>query len=397
LEAAVQRLAPKNSFSISSCQATLYQTTQAVIPTLTCAGRENLSAAKAAKKFVPIHFSVTLSLASDYETAEERIDLDTAPTSVGEKGEAASKKGTTISKLDRESKRRGLRALAKRTRGKPGRSTASSGDEGVGEFYSFYTADEDMFYRGAKKFYDRFDTWSSAELRQVYASHLNGTSSTANADWADLVFMTSHGGMMFLSTESDNVYTYDALEVGFTAPPLGTGDLEHLLYTGCEAGSVNYCANKTATTRFTHTAKQSSVFQGLHHFAGSHGIRISSKSEEKALAKRIANYLDDGLSIREAWIDGYNDGDDYLRNFDEGCSKVRDASNCNTEDYQCSRWKRYPSVFYQDGKKNESMTNRSSYTTDISPSDPTYDIDLIYSYVEDEPTIPMTTLGKSLP
>ena len=179
-------------------------------------------------------------------------------------------------------------------------------------FHAYYITNKDCWYDGAEKFYDKFDS-SSREANLGKAWHDSRFVVTPcdqyGADWSDLIYVAADGGVNLFEAENDEplnkIYTADSDTTDLTQ--LGTGDAEYLLHTGCLTASAVYCYGRTAQSRYGEPSYFRTVFNGLHIFSGHNGITIVSSSEEKDLAKKLSEYLDDGLTIIEAWEDARDD------------------------------------------------------------------------------------------
>ena len=109
-------------------------------------------------------------------------------------------------------------------------------------------------------------------------------------------------------------------------------------------------------------------------------------------------YLHDGLTIIESWEDTADDVSIWNSNAKRDCGVMDDPeTGCSFKKpwNDCARWSAYASSFYQDGKKYVTLNNRSTYSDDVFPDDPDYDIDLRYEYQSE--TVPIYSPGHSLP
>ena len=89
---------------------------------------------------------------------------------------------------------------------------------------------------------------------------------------------------------------------------------------------------------------------------------------------------------------------DWDGNDEGGCGEMSSPdTSCNfkTPWNDCGRWSAYASTLYQDGKRNVTMNNRSSYSNDENPDESGYDIDIRYQYQSSR--VPMYSPGHSLP
>lgn len=288
------------------------------------------------------------------------------------------------------------------------------GDTSNNRFAATYDADadyEDNFYAGAKKFYDQFGkTWSDASLfadnPEDYVNDTeNGT--LAKVENYDFVFHFSHGLIrelgFFTSSGEIDTLPLNGLDTddksNSTSAQLGLGDLDYLTTMSCASASANYCDGLSAIKRYTDSNDRDSIFTGLHIYSGFNGVASGDKSNVKDLSNTYSNYLTDGLTLIEAWFDASNDSDNYVR----GASCVyllssQADSTCDIYDYnitKCSRWSTYASSFYIESKKDVTIYNRASYSSDPRKHDSDYDIDLIYQYQDEQ--IPIYTEGHTLP
>jgi hypothetical protein len=365
------------TLNVTSCRPTYYQTPGVLIPSVTCTGTFVDSDGihdQAAK--IP---SVDVSMATSY--------------SLDESDEMSVYTSTYPDDSD--------------TGGSEPRPDACAETSGFG-FHAFYTTDDDFLYDGAKEFYDKFDNSSrAANIGKAWhdSRFVDTPCDQYGADWSDLIFIDTHGNVGLF--EAENVECTDIFHchhttIYTTAPTttdltqLGTGDAEYVLNMGCSTASPIYCYGRSAVGRYTEQSSFHSVFHGLHIYAGENGLAFTSSSKEKKFAKTLSEYLNDGETIIEAWEDTHDDRKVWYNNLDEGCQVMSDPENsCGSVEYTCSRWSMYASTFYQDGKKYVTLNNRSSYSDDIFPGDPDYDIDLRYWYQSD--TIPTYSPGHSLP
>jgi len=360
----------KWTLNVTACSPTYYQTPAALIPSLSCSGTFIDSAGVPRDDTAGI--SVDISLASSYsldESDEMSVFTSTYPD---------------------DSQMRGMQR------------PDSCAERSHFAFHAYYITDGDFWYDGAKKFYDKFDTGSrEANLGKAWhdSRFVVTPCDQYGADWSDLIYVGAHGNIRFFEAENtdpslDAIYTADTATTNLTQ--LGTGDAEYLLHTGCLTASATYCYGRTATSRYTEQSSFHSLFHGLHIFSGHHGLVFVSSSEEEDLAKTLSEYLNDGETIMEACEDTADDVKTWLSNRQNGCSEMTDPDNsCSWQYTDCSRWSAYASSFYQDGKQYVTLNNRGSYSDDVDPGDPDYDIDCRYQ--PGSGTVPIYSPGHSLP
>ena len=364
------------TLKVTSCSPTYYQAPAVLIPSVSCTG--TFINSQGLNEEGTEGVLVDVSLASSYsldESDEMSVFTSTYPD---------------------DSDMGGMKSRPDLTE-----PTGCAETSGFG-FHAYYITDDDLFYDGAKEFYDEFDTSSrAANLGKAWhdSRFVLTPCDQYGADWSDLIFVEAHGNIRYFVAENDDpldqIYTTSTATTDLTQ--LGTGDAEYLVNAGCLTGSVIYCYGRSAVTRYTEaTAGWHAVFDGLHIYSGNNGLAASNSSLEKKQARTLSEYLNDGETIIEAWDDTNDDVTVWLTNLDDGCCEMTDPDNsCAYQTNDCSRWSAYASSFYQDGKEYVTLNNRGSYSDDIFPDDPDYDIDLRYEYQSE--TVPMYSPGHPLP
>lgn len=251
-----------------------------------------------------------------------------------------------------------------------------------------------MYLQGVERFYKDFgDVWSDKHIDATVTDNwYGGTDKLPRIEKRDLVYHVSHAGLTYLVTDDGLVHIFDD---HMDVAELGVGDTDYVVATGCLAGSANYCMNKTAVDRHTDTLDWESLFNGLHIFSSNHGLSVAGLFTHGDKAKLYSEYLEDGMTLVEAWDNAEIDVNAYghlMR-----CSVV-DAdlsTSCFEVDFTCSRYYMYPSSFFIDGKDEVTIYNRPSHSDDFRQGDSGYDIDLIYRYQDEQ--IPIYTEEHSLP
>ena len=104
-------------------------------------------------------------------------------------------------------------------------------------------------------------------------------------DDVDIAFFSGHGSLNFLLFGRDD---RDNARATNTEMQLGQGDLEHIVFDGCNALAFNGVFSRWGWP----------VFKGLHYILGFATICYDRKTRGKKFAQR----LNQGWTIREAWI-----------------------------------------------------------------------------------------------
>ncbi len=345
---------------LTSCQPSYCQFPTALVPAVTCRGVLRLRSQSVASSLIEVVVSMTTeSQADEIVMVSEAVAVETDPL------------------------------------------PTDYGDTGGARFGVYYSTDEDRFIAGARKFRDKFSsTWSDYDYRWAYYTYFVSPYTHNYVDNADLIYVLVHGSIRSFSGQDDRIWmnntTHDVAQTG-------TADLEYFVTTTCNTASAVRCEGMSAVKRYTDTDLRDTVFTGIHIYSGHHGTALSSTTIQENKATKYARYLDDGMTLLEAWYWAGVDAGQWHSNVEEGCAQVYNPDNtdpdgaCNTwgTEFTCSRWTSYPSSFYIDCKRGVTIYNRGDYMSDPRKGDADYDVDLMYSYHSE--TVPLSAAGYSLP
>jgi len=374
---------------ITHCQLGYHQLSDEVIPAVSCQGVEKYAE-------VDAHHKVTVSLVVGKSTDDERSLLSNGADRElpFQGGDASSKRMDWLDRL--------LVPVAHASDGERGFVSEScmprgNGDDGNRTF-SLYFSNEDLRFRqGIKEFQRKFDLWSG-ERREADRDHFYGTGTSSRyADEADLVILAAHGTLRQVIL-GDGA---GALRLNHDSTPtscMGSSDMEYFIHSGCHGGSAVYCEGMSSLERFRGSESRHTIFKGLHVFGSNHGARLSGTSNARKISRKFARYLQDGITVREAWADAENDSSGYSRD-SRLCYSVRNPERgCALKSFKCDRWDVYPGLIYIDEHRNESLLNRDRHRSDPMPGDSNYRFGHLYFHDSDRPNrVPIYSPGHDLP
>jgi hypothetical protein len=383
-------LAQSNHYKVAihQCQLGYHQLSGEVIPAVNCQGVEK-------RPEVDAHLKVSVSLVAGKETDDER----TARSDGFETESPLQDSAPSSSRMDWLD-----RLLVSTAHASDGGFVSSScmprgggGDDGHGTFSLYFSNEEARFRTGVKEFQRKFETWSG-ERREAQADYFYGKGTSSRyADEADLVILSAHG------TPRKVMLGHGAgvLRLNHDSTPtscMGTSDMEYFIHSGCHGGSAVYCEGMGSLERFRATESRYSIFKGLHVFGSNHGARLSGTSNAKKISRKLARYLEDGISVREAWADSENDSNGYTRD-SRLCYSVRNPERgCALKSFKCDRWDVYPGLIYIDEHRNESLRNRERHRSDPVAGDSNYRLSHLYFHDSDRPNrVPIYSPGHDLP
>jgi hypothetical protein len=377
-----------HGLKLTHCELGFYQLPEQVIPAVSCQGVEKHIEGDA-------HLKVVVSMVVGKETADEilaRSDWD-GPQPLEGEGTGSRESGLIWPQFFLP------KALA--SDGEEDFVSASCmprghGDEGSKTFSLYFSNEESRFRHGIKEFHRKFGLWSG-ERQEAQSEQFYGTgTSSYYADEADLVILAGHGTPRKVML-GEGAGTLRLNHASRPTACLGSSDMEYLIHSGCHGGSAVVCEGLSALARYKGSESRHTIFKGLHLMASNHGSRLSGSHHAKKISRKLARYLEDGLSVREAWADAENDSNGYSRN-SRSCYKIRNPERgCALKSFECDRWDSYPGIVYIEEHRGESLSNRERHRSDPVPGDANYRLEHLYFFDSDNPRVPIHAPGYDLP
>jgi len=191
---------------------------------------------------------------------------------------------------------------------------AKSFEDNDSQFVGYASNEESRFWDNVWDFKDEFqNTWPCSqyywgERRFLQEDHLKFV------DSADLAFISGHGSSSYIILSKGQGCSLTQSSWGSWSSNSRKGDLEYIAFESCSvlSRSDNWRA------RWMSTPNKKRPFSGLHVACGFTGVHKESPVVE--LSDEFAENLEDGFSVRWAWLEATDDEDDWVWFHDnEGC------------------------------------------------------------------------------
>jgi len=191
---------------------------------------------------------------------------------------------------------------------------ADSYEDGSAEFVGYVSNEEDRFKGNVWDFKDEFDnTWPCSqyywgERRFMQEDHLTFV------DSADLAFVSGHGNASFIVMTSGQDCDLTACSWGSWSSNSRRGDLEYIVFESCSVLSLD----GDWRARWACTPHQRRPFAGLHVAGGFKNSHWESPVYQ--MSDEFAENLEDGFSVRWAWLEAADDENTWVWGHDNlGC------------------------------------------------------------------------------
>jgi hypothetical protein len=187
-------------------------------------------------------------------------------------------------------------------------------EDGSNEFVGYASNEEDRFPDNVWDFKDEFDnTWPCSQYywgqrRFMEEDHLSFV------DSADIAFVSGHGNVSYIAMASGEGCDLQNCAWGSWSSHSRKGDLECIAFESCSVLSLD----GDWRSRWACTPNQMRPFAGLHVAGGFKNSHWESPVYE--VSDEFAENLEDGYSMRWAWLEAADDENDWVSGHDNlGC------------------------------------------------------------------------------
>jgi len=183
---------------------------------------------------------------------------------------------------------------------------ASSYEGGDHTFVGYYSEQEDWFANAVFEFKDEFEsTWPCdhhyyGQHRFMHEDHLEFV------DSADLAYVAGHGNISFIRMSSGEDCDLTECAWGSWSSNSRRGDLEYIAFDSCRVLALR----GDCWGRWMCTPNQRRPFAGLHVACGFRNEH--QDSPVFSLGEEFAEKLEDGYSVRWAWLEAADNEDKWV-------------------------------------------------------------------------------------